>query len=99
MSIQKTFVTGDKYFNSYAKYSPNDLIKIAHDMKDDGILSVEFCPKEDHVYFECGRMETQEEADLRMSIEKQRDDKSREWNEKTLKKLAEQLNYKIEKIV
>ena len=105
MSQKITFVptnSNDKYFNEYSKYSPNDLVKIANDMKDDGILSVEFCAREDYgsvyVHFAYERLETQEEAELRLKEEVRKNNERIKWSEESLKNLAKQLNYKIEKL-
>ena len=102
MSQKIRFLINDKYLTEYNKYSPNDLVKIANDMKDDGILSVEFCTREDYesvyVSFAYERLETQEEAELRLKEEVRKNNERIKWSEERLKNLAKQLNYKIEKL-
>ena len=99
---EKTSIVLKQYLNEYHTYTPSELIKIANDMKDDGILSIGFSTIEDygpsHVKFKYTRLETQEEADKRIQKEKDRVVKNYAFNEQQLKGLAAKLNYNIEKL-
>lgn len=85
------------YLSSYDRHTPDDLIKIAKRMKNDGVSSFEICDDYGSIGFRYFRLESEEETAKRIKKEAINKENQTRHREGYLLREAEALGYKLEK--